>query len=96
MLRSEEKLHNQSSIKLVFAYFILVVGTMANLVIWTDFRPTPSWLIFLAGLESLVLINIWLGRFIAKTFWEKSVRISFWILFALLLLRLSIIPFVAA
>ena len=75
------KLQNQISFKLVFAYFILVVGTLANLVIWTDFRPTPFWLILSAGLESLLLLNIWFGRLIAKQFWEKSVRISFWIVF---------------
>ena len=87
-------MQNQNSFKLVFSYVILILGTMANLMIWTDFRPTPIWLIFLAAIESLVLLNIWMGRFIAKQFWEKSVRTSFWIVFALLFLRLTMVPFV--
>jgi hypothetical protein len=93
MLRSEEKLQSQNSLKLVFSYVILVVGTMANLALWTDSRPSPVWLSLLTAIESLALLNIWLGRLIAKTFWEKSVRISYRIVLALLLLRLVMVPF---
>jgi hypothetical protein len=79
--------------KIFMSYILLIISTIANLMIWSDSRPGPMWISILAGLESLALLNIWLGTFLNKKLWEITYRLSFWMIISFLLLRLMLFPF---
>lgn len=89
-------MENDKPYKIFFTYLIIIIGTIANLMLWTDSRPGPAWLLFLAAVESLALLNFWFSRFISKSFWGESFQYSFWVVVSLLFLRLIFLPFAVA